>query len=278
VTAVSVGGCTDVGVVQVVVQDGITLSASGPMEVCEGQDINLTAVSDGDSFIWTGPNGFVSVDQNPTITAATPAAAGDYTVIASRNGVCESTAIVTVQVTQAFIAEFNTTAETCNSFGNIFVGTFPAIANLTYDWADIPGSMNVKDRIGVSAGTYSVTITDPNGCSRVLDNIVVDLDCACSPAEVLGVNVVNSVCGLAEGQATILVAGNIADYSYTWTPNTGVANAVGNTQTGLAAGTYDVLISSIGVTGCDTTITFSVGNINGPTVDESCITWMSKHD
>ena len=49
--------------------------------VCAGQTINLTASSvSGATYIWTGPNGFYSTNQNPSIPNAAANHSGDYCV------------------------------------------------------------------------------------------------------------------------------------------------------------------------------------------------------
>jgi hypothetical protein len=47
--------------------------------VCFGTNLTLTA-SGGNYYRWTGPGGFTSSLQNPTLTGITPAQAGQYTV------------------------------------------------------------------------------------------------------------------------------------------------------------------------------------------------------
>ena len=68
-----------------------TAGNNGP--ICEGEDLNLTAspTISGATYDWTGPNGFTSTDQNPTIEDATPAATGEYSVTVTLNG-CTSEA------------------------------------------------------------------------------------------------------------------------------------------------------------------------------------------
>jgi len=64
----------------------------------------------------------------------------------------------------------------CDTLGSIYLtvngGTWP----YTFDWADIPGNMNQGWREAVDVGTYSVTITDADGCTLDLDFAIVD-DC-----------------------------------------------------------------------------------------------------
>ncbi len=85
-------------VVTVAVNPIPTASASSNSPICAGQTISLTGTTDiGTSFSWTGPNGFTSTLQNPTITNASAAASGVYSFTATANG-CTST-VSTVNVT-----------------------------------------------------------------------------------------------------------------------------------------------------------------------------------
>ncbi len=62
---------------------GVTAVAT-PNPVCAGQTLNLSGNATGaTSWIWTGPNGFTSTLQNPTIPNITSAGAGVYTLTAA---------------------------------------------------------------------------------------------------------------------------------------------------------------------------------------------------
>src|SRR5262249_25262585 len=70
-----------------------TASNNGP--VCAGGTLQLSAAgAAGASYSWTGPNGFTSPAQHPSLPGVTTAAAGTYTVTVSVNG-CESAAATT---------------------------------------------------------------------------------------------------------------------------------------------------------------------------------------
>ena len=68
---------------------------------CVGTDLVLDAgVSGAGNYAWTGPNGFTSNQESPTITAADAAAAGEYEVTVS-NGNCSGSAKVVVAIEPA---------------------------------------------------------------------------------------------------------------------------------------------------------------------------------
>ncbi|HMC96304.1 MAG TPA: CUB domain-containing protein, partial [Flavobacteriales bacterium] len=77
-----------------------TASASNNGPVCAGSTLQLnTTTNIGTVFAWTGPNGFTSTLQNPSISNVTTAAGGTYTVTV-RNGAsgCPRTVTTTVSV------------------------------------------------------------------------------------------------------------------------------------------------------------------------------------
>ncbi len=98
-------GCKDTASVVVTVNANPTnVTASSNSPVNEGASINLTSSSiGGTSYSWSGPNGFTSTSQNPTIASATLVMAGTYTVIVSSSGTCTSTATVVLIVTPTTI-------------------------------------------------------------------------------------------------------------------------------------------------------------------------------
>ncbi|UBM60843.1 immunoglobulin domain-containing protein [Marinilongibacter aquaticus] len=73
----------------------VSASNSGPYN--EGELVELMA-SNGTTFDWTGPNGFVSSLQTPTIPNAHPANSGVYTVIVTDERMCRDTVSTIVNV------------------------------------------------------------------------------------------------------------------------------------------------------------------------------------
>ncbi len=80
-------------------QGDLTFSANSNSPVFTGATLNLNTAG-GTNYTWTGPNGFTSTLQNPTISAVTLAATGTYTVSISYGSSCaaSATTVVTVNV------------------------------------------------------------------------------------------------------------------------------------------------------------------------------------
>jgi hypothetical protein len=75
-----------------------TVGNNGP--ILAGNALNLTASTvSGGTYNWTGPNGFTSTDQNPSIANATTAATGSYSVTVTVNGCASAAGSTTALVT-----------------------------------------------------------------------------------------------------------------------------------------------------------------------------------
>src|ERR1035437_5045356 len=68
-------------------------TASNTGSYCAGATIQLNATGGG-TYSWSGPGGFTSILQNPTIAASTTAMSGTYTVTVTNGGTCTATTIV----------------------------------------------------------------------------------------------------------------------------------------------------------------------------------------
>ncbi|TDW48617.1 gliding motility-associated-like protein [Flavobacterium sp. 270] len=65
--------------------------------ICIGKNLELKA-SGGTAYSWSGPNGFISTDQNPIITNATTLNSGEYTCIITGADVCDNSPKINVVV------------------------------------------------------------------------------------------------------------------------------------------------------------------------------------
>ncbi|WP_337966980.1 T9SS type B sorting domain-containing protein [uncultured Flavobacterium sp.] len=71
------------------------ISSNSPL--CIGKTLELKA-SGGTNYSWTGPNGFTSTDQNPTITNAAAINSGEYSCFITGTGGCDDTKKITVVI------------------------------------------------------------------------------------------------------------------------------------------------------------------------------------
>jgi gliding motility-associated-like protein len=104
-------------------------------------------------------------------------------------------------------------------------------------------------------GTYTVTVTDANGCVAT-DNTTVS-----EPAPiVLALSSVTANCGQADGSATAGSSGGTGPYTYSWSP----AGGTGSTTTGVVPGNYTVTVTDFN--GCVAVDSVNVPNTPGVVV------------
>jgi hypothetical protein len=128
---VTVGNCsstaTSIAALVNIAPEAPTASSNGPVN--EGTVLMLSATNvAGATYAWSGPNGFVSTEQNPTVSnEASMGMAGEYQVIVSVNG-CESDA-ATVSV---IVIPGDNLAETSSDF-DVHIYPNPANTHMTID-------------------------------------------------------------------------------------------------------------------------------------------------
>jgi hypothetical protein len=125
---------------------------------------------------------------------------------------------------------------TCGSAnGSITVWASNGTGALSYIWADAVSGITDNVANNLSAGTYSVTITDQNTCSTNTTAVIVNQNAP----NITDTQITNATCGNANGSATITVTGGSPPISYTWTDV--VSNT--NTANNLSAQTYTITIT-----------------------------------
>ena len=134
----------------------VTAGNSGPL--CPGQSLNLTATNViGATYSWTGPNGFTSNLQNPTISNVTAAMAGSYTVNVSVVAPpCNSSSTTTVVINPDPVVTVNSPT-TCVGVS----ATLNALGATTYVWSTAATTSSIT--VPGTTATYTVVGTT-NGC------------------------------------------------------------------------------------------------------------------
>jgi hypothetical protein len=255
-------GCTAVFEITVILNSDISLALSNQADAsCFGAsdgalEISATGGNGAYTFAWS--NG-----------ADTPIAnnlpADTYYLVVTDGAGC--TAVVTAEVNQPDPVQPNATATTPSvpggSDGSAAALPTGGVPPYTFVWT---GGSTEPVLPGLSAGDYTVTVTDANGCTA--EQTITVPDVACSMAA--GVSSTDPLCyGAADGSASASPLGGTGPFSYVWDNG-----ATGPTASGLTAGTYSVVVTD--VNGCQSTTTASLDNPpplileSGTVIDASC--------
>lgn len=156
-TATDINGCV-VSDSLLITVNTVNASANSNSPLCEGEALSLSATG-GTNFSWTGPNGFNSVSQSPTVPNTTQNEAGIYTVeVYDANG-CSSSTSLNVTVTSVDVSvTVNDDQLTANQNG------------ASYQWLDCNNSFapisgaTFQQFTAVTNGQYAVVVSY-NNCS-----------------------------------------------------------------------------------------------------------------
>jgi hypothetical protein len=169
-------GCIRKDTVTVLVgQTPATPTAGSNSPICEGAALNLTSnsITPGVSYSWTGPGGFSSSLQNPTLNPSVQANAGVYTVTATLAH-CTATANTTVVInTTTYLGAYASPNDTVCAGTLVTFVTVPINGgqNPTYQWfknnVAIPGATSITYPTTSYAinDTFYASLTASDVCS-----------------------------------------------------------------------------------------------------------------
>jgi|GEM_PF-1874301 len=205
--------------------------------------INATGGTDL-SYLWS--NG-------ATTATAGSLAPGTYTVTVTANGGCTSTATATITAQQIATVSTTKTNATCgNANGTATVNSQNGVGLASFLWSN--GAIN-PIATGLAAGTYTVTVTDVNGCTVTSSATI-----SATPVATLTLAPTNTTCGNNDGKVTVSVAGGSPISSYLWNNGATTQNLVN-----IPGGAYSVTATD--GNGCQIVGSATVIGLTNPTVD-----------
>ena len=244
-------GTTDCGILP-----GIA-SNEGPY--CVGETIQLSVTTQaGATYSWTGPNGFTSNLQNPTIPNCTYAMGGTYTCITTVNGQT-TTGTTDVVVFPEPVADFDFTA-VCEGNATQLTSTAhtepTGLALDSYHWdfgdGETAEGPNVTHTYA-TAGEYQVTHFVETGDGRCIDEITKTVSVYAMPVATVTASPSSVIYGgVATLTADVTPPGN---YTFHWEPANLVTNP--NSQTTQTVPIQETTVFTVTVTntqgGCTST-------------------------
>ena len=191
------------------------IGLSSETAVCEGVSLTLQATG-GDTYAWTGPNGYTSTEESPLLdNAATPNDDGVYNVTVTTNG-CPSFGSTTVKVFPKVVAAASDNVTICEGSSTTLTAA-QSTGGLFYKWTPATG-LDHDDQGTVIASPlqttkYSVTVSN-DGCYD--DSKSVTVTVLKKPVANAGSDKI-----IREGNSVKLNGTAMGDsVSYYWTPAT----------------------------------------------------------
>lgn len=192
-----------------------------------------------------------------TGATATGLIAGTYSVTVRDANNCSSIKSVTITQPLVLAVTASGTNTSCNSGSNGSATASPSGGTSPYAYNWFPSGQTTQTATSLSAGTYSVTVTDNRGCTIVRTAVV------SQPAAIaLTSSKTDATCGNSNGSASVAASGGTPGYTYLWS-NGGTASSI----SGIIAGSYTVTVRD--ANNCSNTSTVAVNNTGAPSVTAS---------
>jgi len=228
--------------------DLVTLGFQPVAGTCTGTPVNTTITSQVNVLCFGNATGSINLtvsggrlpysyswSNGATVQDPSGLVAGTYTVLVTdANG---STSTISATITQPAAAlSRSLTGTNVLCFGNatgaadltVSGGTTP----YSYSWSNAATSQDLSN---ILAGTYTVTVTDANGCTTS-SSVTITQPAAALSGSISGTNVLCN--GNSTGAADLSVSGGTAPYSYSWSNG-----ASSQDLSALVVGTYSVTVT-----------------------------------
>ncbi len=221
-----------------------TVIANGTGTTCGQNNGSITVSASGG----TPPYNYNIGNGNQSGNQFTGLAAGSYVVTVTDAASCTGTASYTVGASTPLDATATAQATTCGlNNGSITVSASGGTPPYNYNIGN--GNQSGNQFTGLAAGTYTITVTDPNNCSDVVTATVSN-----STGVTASATVTHTSCGQNNGSITVSATSNQPPLEYTLNGNTQSSPVF----SGLAAGSYSILVEDNG--GCTASVSVTVNN------------------
>jgi hypothetical protein len=249
-TVTDANSCTATATFNITAPSAISVTPVSQTNIsCNGGSNGAASVSvsggaGGYSYNWTPGN--PTGDGTNSVSGLT---AQGYTCTVTDANSCIASATFVITQSAAISITPSQTNISCNG-GNNGVATVSAsggAGGYTYSWTPSGGTGATENNL--SAGSYTCTVTDVNGCTATQTFSLTEP----SAVVVTPVSQTNILChGGNNGSATVSASGGAGGYTYSWSPSGGTAV----TASGLTAGSY--LCTVTDGNGCTTIQSFNI--------------------
>jgi gliding motility-associated-like protein len=235
VIVTDIGNCSDILSIEVIEPPAMVTTAVVIGDaLCSGGEGAATFEVDGGSapytFLWSN---------NTTDSIAMNLPFGDYEATITDAQGCSVINVLSIVEPMPIVLANDMQPVSCNGEGDgtATVISTGGVAPYTYLWDANANNQVTSTAIDLSGGTYTVVVTDFQGCTNSLSITVAE-----DPAITLAMSGAAALCNTsADGQAAVLASGGAgAPYTYLWNDPLSQTTA---TATGLQQNTYTVIVT-----------------------------------
>ena len=203
-------------------------------------------------FAWTGPNGFTSAAEDLSGLEA-----GNYSLTITDGNTCVVSfpGLETIIEPSSVVASYVSHVDIlCNgdASGSIEIDVNGGLTPYLFDWTNGSGTSvsALEDPVGLPAGTYSLLVTDDNGCTFNFPDLAIIVEPPLLLADLAKTDI--SCFGSGDGTITVTAAGGSGPYDYS---SDGIIYQPGNSFGPLSPGFYTIRTRDVNLCVVSDTIT-----------------------
>ncbi|MBI4649160.1 MAG: T9SS type A sorting domain-containing protein, partial [Bacteroidia bacterium] len=247
VTVTDANGCSNFSYINIDENDGPEITAVITDVACYNSNsgaVNITVVSGTPPYVYDWSNGATSASLSGLV-------AGTYDLIMSDDNGCQAVESFVVTQPQNIIISVVTTDATCgtaNGTASAVISGGVSPYSVLWSTGDTSASLS-----GLPAGSYTLTVTDANGCIKV-KSTGININAAGGP-QVVTDSVINTGCSSSDGAMYVTVTGGALPYtSFLWSNGETIEDI-----SGLSSGVYSLTVTDSA--GCQGIFSDSVSSI-----------------
>ena len=223
VRGISASGCSGASsvstIVTVNVLPPVTANNNGPL--CSGSALNLTGGPEGmTSYSWTGPDGFISLSQNPSLSASTDLMSGLYTLTVTDANGCTKTASTIAVVNTLPVVGAGSDMIIPNGTSTSIDATVTGTGPFTYSWSPSGQLVNafIEDPATTILTTSTVfTLIATSTATSCFNSDEMTITVNGAPLSAITTAVPETSCAGDDVQLSVLASGGSGSYTYSWT-------------------------------------------------------------
>lgn len=241
-----------------VLSNGTNISCDGGADGVINLDVTGGSGCIGYDFTWIGPNGFSANTKDVSGLEE-----GTYVVTVTDANGCTHTDSITLtdpdpMVIQSFPTTYNGFNISCfgQADGLINISVSGGLSPIAFDWSN---GQTTEDIDSLVAGTYSVLVSDANGCEASYSVVLTqptDLILAITGSSPVSCN------GTGDGEVSVVASGSVPSYDYLWS-NGDIDPILNNAS----IGNYQVVATDLN--GCQDSLSVSVSGPSALTATAS---------